>query len=82
MKITKTFELNPVLRDSVWYVEWAAVSANLPGTDDYKIRARWNRYAQAHCAGKDALGKYYESKKHASATIRGFKKHEQTRKSE
>lgn len=79
MKITKTFSLEPVLRDGVWYVEWSAVDANFPGTEDNKVRARWSRYAKKHSAGKDAFGRYYNTKRHATGTIRGFNELEKMR---
>lgn len=75
MNITATFSLEPKLQDSVWYIQW---SADIYG--DAKIRARWNAYARKHCSGKDAFGKYYDSRKHALKVIREFKKLESTRK--
>lgn len=78
MNITRTFGLTPVEKDSVIYIEWSAVDTT-PGSEDYKMRNRWNTYASKHCAGKDGIGKYYDSKKHANEVIRGFKAAEQQR---
>lgn len=81
MRITSSFSLEPVERDSVIYVEWSAVEASMPGTDDAKTRDRWNRFASKRCSGKDGLGKYYDSKKHATDVIRDFKRREDERRS-
>lgn len=79
MNITKTFGLTPVEKDSVIYIEWSAVNAQHAGSDDHKMRNRWNTYSSKHCAGKDGIGKYYDNKKHANEVIRGFKQAEQQR---
>jgi len=71
MKITKTVDLNPVLIDSVWYVEW---SKDEVSPEDDKVLAAWNRFAGKRCAGKEGTRKYYNSKKHATEVIRDFKK--------
>jgi hypothetical protein len=81
MRITNSFSLEPIERDSVIYVQWSAVMANMPSSDDAKTRDRWNRFASKRCAGKDGLGKYYDSKKHALKVIREFKEREDVRRS-
>jgi hypothetical protein len=74
MKITRTFSLTPILRDGVWYVEWAGVTCQLPGTEDAEVRNAWTRFRLKKSAGKDAFGHYYDSKKDATDVIRDFKK--------
>ena len=73
MKITKTFSLTPAVKDSVVFIEWHA------STDDSKVRARWNAFSAKKCSGKDAQGKYYDSKSHATRVIREFKQMEKER---
>jgi hypothetical protein len=58
--------LNPVLVDSVWYVD--------VDCEDNSLRGDWNRYSAKQCAGSDAFGKYYDSKAHAERVVREFKK--------
>lgn len=68
MKITKTFELKPICRDTVWYVEWSMLGT----ADDEKVRAAWYRHVGKNRAGKDANGSYFDSRGHALKTIREF----------
>lgn len=75
MKITKTFELKPVVRDGVVQVQWGIVGT----VEDEKMRARWNAFSAKRCAGRDATGKYYDSKKHANEVIKAFKEKERLR---
>lgn len=78
MKITKTFGLVPTLKDGVWYIE-VDLSVSADSTDDKKRLVRWHRFSTKSCAGKDALGKYYDTKDHAQRTIRSFKSTEKER---
>jgi len=69
VKITKTFELTPTCKDSVWYIQWAILGT----AEDESGKAAWNRFAAKKRAGKDAHGNYYDSRKHANDVIREFK---------
>lgn len=73
MKINGSFELSPHIVASVVYVQWGASDADKP------VLARWNRFSAERCAGKDGIGKYYDSKVHAQRVIRDFKTAEKAR---
>jgi len=73
VKIVGKFELTPHLIDSVVYIQWAAADT------DKAVLARWNRFSAKRCAGRDGIGKYYDSKAHANQVIRDFKTAEKAR---
>lgn len=77
MRVNKTLVLTPVKKDGVVYIEYVANAE--PAAERAAIVRRWNTFSAKKCEGKDALGKYYSSQRHAMDVIRAFKKQEKER---
>jgi len=81
VRITQDFTLIPVVTDSVVYARY--IRKDTDDTKKYRLIsalvARWHKFAKEHSTGKDAFGRYYDSKAHASRVIRDFKVQEQQR---
>jgi hypothetical protein len=64
-EISQDLTLNPVRRGRRYYIEYW-YSSYAPA------KARWLRFCAKRCAGKDAYGRYYRSRKHAETVIHEF----------
>lgn len=67
--------LTPTLRDGMWYINWVlrVSTDDAARAKDRDLVKRWNMHQLRWCAGKDGLGRYYNTKKHAQETIQTFR---------